>query len=435
MDKMAMLARDVRVLEEKLAVCTKCGSCQAFCPLFAETRRESDVSRGKVALIRGLVDGLFKDAKGVNERLHRCLLCGSCAKACPSSVNALEIFISARAIIARYLGLSFSEKLVFKRLLADPGTFNRFSDLAARFQWLFFKTRENIQGTSCARAASPLLRHRHVVPLKKQAIHTHLEETGREIMDFRQGGKGVRVAFFIGCLIDKAFPNIAFSALDVLKHNKAWVFIPKNQGCCGIPALAAGDMDTFTHLVRQHVDLFSEQKWDYLVTACATCTSTIIKLWPSLTTDRTLLPRLEALAEKTVDINWLLARRFGLSMPESGAEEDLARVTYHDPCHLKKSLDVHEEPRMVLQAAGYHLAEMADSDTCCGMGGSFNLKHYELSKTVGSKKAENIIDTKCHTVATSCPACMMQLSDMLAQKQADVKVCHPVELLAKSLNQ
>ena len=87
----------------------------------------------------------------------------------------------------------------------------------------------------------------------------------------------------------------------------------------------------------------------------------------------------------------------------------------------------------MLQAAGYRVKEMKDSDTCCGMGGSFNLKHYELSKTIGLQKADNITDTGCRMVATSCPACMMQLSDMLSRKNADVKVCHPVELLAKTL--
>ncbi len=434
MNKMKQLVRDVKKLEAKLAVCTRCGVCQASCPLFAQTRKEADVSRGKLALINGLIDGMFDDAKGVNDRLQRCLLCGSCTHGCPSSVNALEIFLFARTIISKYLGLPFGQKMLFKKLLANPGTFNTVMDMAASFQTLFFKTQDNIQETSCARIASPLLRKRNVVALKDKAFHRQLSD-----FDFRNSGKGVKVAFFVGCLIDKALPNLAFSVVECLQHFNAQIFIPSDQGCCGIPALASGDMETFEILVKKHVDLFSSQEFDYLVTACATCSSTIIKLWPALLKDKNteknkgLLKKIEALSEKTVDISWLLAKRFDLSLSRLKNDKEKPMVTYHDPCHLKKSLDVFTEPRIVIQAAGHKIVEMKDNDVCCGMGGSFNLKHYELSSKIGMKKAKNIMDTKAPVVATSCPACMMQLSDMLAKLDANVVVKHPVELYAKAL--
>jgi glycolate oxidase iron-sulfur subunit len=434
MDKMAQLAQEVKGLEKQLAVCTRCGVCQANCPLFAQTRKEFDVSRGKLALIQGLVDGLFEDAKGVQTRLNRCLLCGSCVKGCPSGVNALQIFIEARGIIARYLGLSFSEKLIFKKLLANPGSFNRLTRMAARFQGLFFRPDRNAQGTSCARIASPLLRHRHIVPLSSSSFQAGLQQTGRGAGMPAKGKKQVRVAFFVGCLIDKAFPHIAFQVMDLLHHFNAHVIVPENQGCCGIPALASGDTQTFVHLVKTHVDLFSAQECDYLVTACATCTSTIIKMWPALIDDKDLLEKVEAMAAKTVDINWLLVRRFGLAPKENDAGAQQFPVTCHDPCHLKKSLDIHEEPRMVIRAAGHPVKEMQQSDACCGMGGSFNLKHYELSKAIGLQKAQNIISTGCSAVATSCPACMLQLSDLLAGQGSDIRVCHPVELLSRSIS-
>ena len=310
MDKMKQLARDVRSLEDQLAVCTRCGMCQAYCPLFAETRKESDVSRGKFALINGLIEQMFDDAKGVDERLQRCLLCGSCAHGCPSNVNALEIFLKARVIIAQYLGLPFAKKFIFKKMLARPEAFNGIIGLVAPFQTLFFREEKNLQGTSCARIASPLLRHRHLVTLKNTAFNQTLAN-----QDLHIDGKGIKVAIFVGCLIDKAFPNIAHSMVDVLTHFNAQVFIPEGQGCCGIPAIASGDLETFEALVRFHVDLFSKERFDYLVTACATCSSTIINLWPSLLkqTDRNLQKKIKALSEKTVDISWLMEKRFDLS--------------------------------------------------------------------------------------------------------------------------
>ena len=427
--KMQQLAHDVRQLEDELSVCTRCGMCQANCPLFAQTRKEADVSRGKLALIQGLIDQLFDDAKGVNERLQRCLLCGSCAHGCPSSVDTVEIFLKARAIITRYLGLSFSKKILFKKILANPDTFNGLMGMVAPFQKLLFKHQNNPQGTSCARIGSPLLRNRNMVSVKASFFSSTLEDH-----DFRVGKKGVKVAFFVGCLIDKAFPHIAHAVVEVLRHFKAQVFIPHHQGCCGIPAIASGDEDTFETLVTTHAELFSTQKFDYLVTACATCSHTLINLWPKLlkTRDKTVRQKVEDLAGKTVDISWLLEKRFNLV--QDVPEEEKTAVTYHDPCHLKKSLGVFKEPRTVIAAAGHTIKEMKDSAVCCGMGGSFNLKHYDLSSKIGELKADNIIATGCDTVATSCPACMMQISDMLAKQKQNISVRHPVEIYARALN-
>lgn len=428
---MKKLALEVKKLEKELAACTRCGMCQANCPLFERTRKETDVSRGKIVLINGLIDGMFKDAKGVSERLQRCLLCGACAHGCPSGVNTVEIFIRARGIIARYLGLPFAKKLVFRSILSSPERFNGLMTLASTFQKFFFRDEKNFQGTSCARIASPLMRNRHLVPLKEEAFNTSLHK-----FDVRVEGKNVKVAFFVGCLIDKAFPNIGYSVVDVLKYFKAGFFIPSGQGCCGIPALAAGDLKTFETLVRINVDLFSHETFDYLVTACATCSSTIIKLWPTLLKDKdeALLKKIKALAEKTVDINWLMEKRFDLvsAVPEDKKKNEV--ITYHDPCHLKKSLGVSEEPRRVILASGNILREMKNSDVCCGMGGSFNLTHYDLSTGIGQIKAANIIATGCSTVATSCPACMMQISDMLAKTGQPIRVKHPVEIYAEALS-
>ncbi|MBU1341901.1 MAG: (Fe-S)-binding protein [Proteobacteria bacterium] len=427
---MQQLARDVKTLESLLSVCTRCGMCQANCPLFAQTRKEADVSRGKFALLNGLIEQMFEDAKGVNERLQRCLLCGSCGHGCPSNVSALEIFLKARTIITQYLGLPFSKKILFKKILCNPETFNGIMGTVALFQKILFKKEQNFQGTSCARIASPLLRHRHIVSLKETAFNRTLDG-----LDYRINGKGVKVAFFVGCLIDKAFPNIAHSVVTVLKHFNAQVFIPSHQGCCGIPAIASGDLETFEALVKLHVDLFSKEKFDYLVTACATCSSTIINLWPGLLKhmDKTLLSRIESLAQKTVDISWLMEKRFDIFSAISKHDAKKEMVTYHDPCHLKKSLGVFNEPRQVILASGRQLIEMADADICCGMGGSFNLMHYDLSSEIGLKKAGNIVKTGCSTVATSCPACMMQISDMLATLKHQVMVKHPVEIYAKAL--
>lgn len=434
MANMTDLAGQVRTLEEQLVNCIRCGMCQSVCPLFEQTRKEADVARGKLALLNGLMEHVFTDPEGVNQRLNKCLLCGSCAANCPSGVNVLEIFIQARAILTEYKGLSPAKKLILKKMLANPGIFDTIVAWAGRFQGIIAKDNRNAQGTSCARLVSPLLAHRHFMPVAATPFHDTLPETG-----LRSDGDGLRVAVFTGCLIDKVFPNVARASLKALAFHGVGVTVPSGQGCCGIPALASGDLDSFTRLVDHNLALFEQEKFDALVTACATCTSTIKKLWPTVCKDADsgVKARLAALAEKTMDINQFLVDHAGVNRaggrqpnPDNGDGEI---VTYHDPCHLKKSLGVADQPRALIQASGSTLREMAGSDKCCGMGGSFNIYHYDLSSAIGKLKQSAIDDTGCTTVATGCPACMMQISDMLARSGSRVKVRHPVEVYARAI--
>ncbi|HSO20409.1 MAG TPA: (Fe-S)-binding protein, partial [Desulfosarcina sp.] len=171
-----------------------------------------------------------------------------------------------------------------------------------------------------------------------------------------------------------------------------------------------------------------------LVTACATCTSTIHEVWPKMADDRHR-DAAARLARRTMDINRFLVEKAGLR-PRADAQNNSRTVTYHDPCHLKKGLKVSSEPRTVIRAAsGCTLKEMAESDWCCGMGGSFNLQYYDLSKGIGMKKAAQIEATGADVLATGCPACMIQISDMLSRTGARIAVRHPVELFAESLGE
>lgn len=428
------LIRMVKSLEDELVTCMRCGMCQSVCPLYAQTGKETDVARGKLALLDGLMKRIVEDPQGVKERLDKCLLCGSCAAACPSGVHVLDIFFKARAILSGYVGLKPVERLILRGMLAQPAFFDRLMEWGARLQPLFSRNENAVVGTSCARMLSPLIGNRHFVPLAEHPFHRILPR-----LSTPAGSSGIRVALFTGCLIDKFFPNIAFAALRSLEHHGVGVFLPEDQGCCGIPSLSSGDTGAFRKLVAHHVERFLEEPFDVLVTACATCTSTIRKLWPMMaeTCPPAIREPMRQLAEKSMDISAFLVSRFPEAFSEAIASTDVPQeaqiVTYHDPCHLRKSLGVFREPRTLLRAGPRRFKEMPDADTCCGMGGSFNLKHYGISSTIGNCKAASIQESGASVLATSCPACMMQISDALSRSHAAVAVKHVIELYAETL--
>jgi glycolate oxidase iron-sulfur subunit len=240
----------------------------------------------------------------------------------------------------------------------------------------------------------------------------------------------------VGCLLDKFFPAIPRAAIRVLDHHGVGLFIPAHQGCCGIPAVSAGDMPTFKRLLMHNLERFEAQDFDVMLTACATCTATIKEIWPVMVRgeQKDLFDRTERLAQKTMDINQFLIERLHLSLPVEQPSNGAAVVTYHDPCHLRKSLGVVSQPRALLQSnPHYRLKEMAGADTCCGLGGSFNLQYYQISSRIGRLKRDNIVATGCDVLATGCPACMLQISDMLSKAGDNVAIKHPIEIYAETL--
>jgi glycolate oxidase iron-sulfur subunit len=265
--------------------------------------------------------------------------------------------------------------------------------------------------------------------LAKKSLHKKVPK-----LNTSAGQSGLKVAFFPGCVIDKMLPRIGEAVLDVLKHHDVGVYLPSKQICCGIPTLSSGDIESFNKLVELNIEALTKTDFDYLVTACATCTATIKEFWPKFMENFSsqIQNNIKDLADKTMDINQFLVDKVGIK--PCRASLGGRRVTYHDPCHLKKSLGVSAQPRTLLCAnPDYNFIEMNEADVCCGNGGTFNLHHYDVSKQIGLRKRDNIIASKADVVATGCPACIMQITDMLSQHGDHIQVRHPVEIYAQTL--
>ncbi|EKO39563.1 MAG: Fe-S oxidoreductase [Solidesulfovibrio magneticus str. Maddingley MBC34] len=431
MSEMRQLVGLLKQIDDQLVACMRCGMCQAVCPIYAETGLEGHVARGKIALLECLADEVIKDPAGVKERLDACLLCGSCQANCPSGVKALDIFLKARAFLTGYYGLPPVKRAIFRGLLQNPKLFDTVLGVASKFQGLFTKPVNDMLGSSCARVFSDLIGGRHFAPLADKPLHDV-----SPARDTPRGHSGLKIAFFYGCVVDKMFPRIGEAVLKVCDHHGVGVFMPHGQACCGIPALSSGDRETFEKLVALNMKVFAEADFDVLVTPCATCTSTIKKIWPLMAEDLPATTRfqIKELSAKVKDISAFLIQDVGVTPADVAVSGEPATVTYHDPCHLKKSLGISAEPRALIGCnPRYKLKEMEGADSCCGSGGSFTLQHYDLSKRIGKRKRDNIVATGATVAATSCPACMLQIGDMLSQAGDKLAIRHPVEIYAETL--
>jgi glycolate oxidase iron-sulfur subunit len=206
------------------------------------------------------------------------------------------------------------------------------------------------------------------------------------------------------------------------------IFIPEDQGCCGLPAFSSGDRATVEKLSKKNVAAFSKREPDFIVTACASCNAGIGRYY------RELGPDYERFAEKVIDIHPFLVQQGLLEkLADLPKGKVLQKVTYHDPCHLRNQ-GITKEPRQVLEnLPSVHFVEMEGSDRCCGLGGTFSVYHYDTSMKIGSKKVAGIKKSEADLVASACPGCIMQLQDVISHAGLPQKSIHVLELIARDL--
>ena len=413
--------KDLEQLREEIEQCVKCGACRAHCPVFDAEHREGRVARGKIALSKAVLDGQVGFEKKVVEDLSQCLLCGSCCAQCPNKVPTEEIVAAARRRIATEQGLSTFGKGV-AALLGRPKLMNVAAKTGGRLSALLFKKLPEHSGLRLRFPAPYLDAARTLPPLTAKPFRERVPE----IIPGEPGQP--TVIFFTGCGINYMYPAIGEAFLKALHFLGVTVIIPKDQACCGLPAVSAGAGDTVEQLAEQNLAALTRQPADWVVTACASCHAGLGKVYAELG------PAYAELGKKTRDIFVFLA--------EHGLPDKLAalpkpaqrvKVTYHDPCHLR-TRGITREPRLILQALPQvEFVEMEAAGTCCGLGGTYSVYHYEHSKKIGAKKAGYIAASGAELVATDCPGCIMQLQDSINHAGGRQRAVHILELLAEAL--
>jgi len=409
--------------------CVDCYSCNAICPIIGE---EKDSSRGP-NLIMQMAPYFFDprdrlDRTGFMQELAaKCLLCGTCAENCPKDLAIDEIIADARAKVVAKKGLPFVKRIFLQALLWSRSFLSFTIKGSSLFRGLLFKKVPEESGLHLRFPVGHLDPRRLLPELAKDFF---LDAFPREAPAAKEND---RVAFFVGCSINYLFPPLGQSTLRVLNRLGVSVFTPEGQKCCGLPAYGAGDLELARRLALANMEAFAKTDSGKIVVSCGSCSSHLKRNVPRLFRDEApeLKQRAERFSESIFDLTTYLATRIRevASREKSSEKPKVQRVTYHDSCHVKRKLGIQEEPRLLLQAAGVELAEMAGSDRCCGLGGSFGLENYELSSKILEHKMEDVEKTGAEVVATGCLGCLIQLQQGIHNRGLKVKARHIIEVL------
>jgi glycolate oxidase iron-sulfur subunit len=241
-----------------------------------------------------------------------------------------------------------------------------------------------------------------------------------------QGEAHFRVGFFLGCAQSLMFAGESAATLRVLARNGCTIITPKETVCCGMPALGFGRPDLVLQQARVNIALFEKADVETILTDCATCGSCLKDYGRLLSGDPLWAERAAAFSSSVQDVSEFLIS-IPLIKPQGRLE---ARVTYHDPCHLRRAQGVWKQPREILKLMdGLEFIELPEADWCCGSAGSQLITHYESSLKVLRRKTGNIASTQADYVTSGCPGCRMQLAVGLRRHGLNMQVIHPVALL------
>lgn len=400
--------------------CIRCGACLAVCPTYREHLKETASPRGRVALARKGLEGQLVLSPNLNEQMYSCFGCLACDEICPVGIRPAELALSMRHL-QEQIKPSGWKHILFGKLISSPERME-----AATLPLRFY------QGLGIRRLVY-MLGLRRVLPNQIRDLEAMLpslpQRPLRQVLPEVTEAKDeihYQVGFFLGCAQSLLFAEESLASTRVLARNGCRVITPRDVECCGMPARGYGCLKQVLEQAKHNIALFEEYQLEAIITDCATCGSTLKDYGTLLERDPEWAERARDFSSKVRDISEFLAT-IPIEKPSGRLD---ARVTYHDPCHLRRAQQVWEQPRSLLNLIdGLEFVEMPDADWCCGSAGSQLIAHYETSTKVLDRKIDNLNSTGAQIIASGCPGCQMQLNAGIQRDRLHVRVVHPVTLL------
>lgn len=407
-----------------------CGMCLPACPTYQETGFERNSPRGRIALMRGVADEEIALDKDFADEMYYCLGCLACVSACPAGVEYPTLFEMARAQIEKEKIIPGAQR-TFWRWLSVKTLFMHPRLLRLVGRLLYFYQASGLQRMIRNSGLLRLLpeRLRELEPMtpqvKSQFSHDLIQEKETP------ANKRYQVLMLTGCVQDLAFSDVNRDTVDVLLANDCEVITPPVQHCCGSLHSHNGELELAKQLAIKNFEMVDLDSIDAIITNAGGCGSHL-KHYANLFEDSDPLKAKARLWDRKVkDIHeWL---------DEIGFKKEClstldTSTTYHESCHLCHGQKVRKQPRSILHSLlEGDLVELAESDTCCGSAGIYNITQPEQSQKLLDKKIEAIQATGADIVTTANPGCHLQIENGLKQAGCSTtSVKHPISLLAQA---
>lgn len=398
----------LREADSILRTCVHCGFCLSNCPTYALLGDERDSPRGRIYLIKDMLESGGPARPAAVTHVDRCLSCLGCLTACPSGVDYMHLVDQARAYIEETYTRPLHERLLRRILLwtiPRPWLFRLTLLLGWPFRWL-----------------GPLVPGRFGRLLKTMPLRFDSPSPIHAPQVFpAEGPRKHRVALLTGCVQSVLGTRINEATIRVLRRQGCDVVVARGAGCCGALPQHMGLPEEAKDFARANVRAWSDADVDAVVINASGCGTTVKDYGSLLAGDPEYAERARDIAAKTKDVTELLTE---LGMHRKTAQPTGVTVAYHDACSLQHGQRVTREPRALLANAGFTVRDTAEAQYCCGAAGTYNILQPRISDALGKRKAANIAETGAVVMACANLGCMLHLG-----RFSRMPMVHTVELL------
>jgi len=408
---------DIREADSVLRRCVHCGFCLATCPTYVELGNELDSPRGRIYLIKDMLENDKPASEELTTHIDRCLTCLSCMTTCPSGVNYMRLVDLARVRIEKTYRRPFPDR-VLRTLLANVLPYRRRFRLALRL-------------SSFGRSMLPVLKRFGQAGRRFEAMLALVPEelpprsTIRPGVSFTpEGTHRGRVALMNGCAQSVLDPEINVAAVRLLSRFGVEVVFAKGEVCCGAIVQHMGREAQARRLARANIDAWIEEMdhegLDAILTTTSGCGTTLKDYGHLFRDDPAYAEKAKRVAERVLDISEYLA---ALKLPPSKRGGDLV-VAYHAACSLQHGQRVTVPPKALLKNAGFQVRDVPEAHLCCGSAGTYNILQPEIAGRLRDRKVKNIASVAPDVIAAGNIGCITQIA-----AGTHIPVLHTVELL------
>ncbi|MEP9396940.1 glycolate oxidase subunit GlcF [Mesorhizobium sp. KR2-14] len=402
--------------EKILRKCVHCGFCTATCPTYVTLGNELDSPRGRIYLIKDMLENGRPADRETVTHIDRCLSCLACMTTCPSGVNYMHLVDHARAHIEQTYRRPFADRAIRALLafvLPYPSRFRAALKLAKfgrPFSGLF-------EATPALRPLATMLK---LAPSSVPPV-SPMASPGRHAP---AGARRGRVAILTGCAQPVLDPGINEATISLLTRLGVEVVVPQGEGCCGALVHHMGREEQALASARKNVDawtkLADQGGLDAIIVTASGCGTTIKDYGFMLRLDPAYAEKAARVSALARDVTEYLVT---LELPEPVIAPGLA-VAYHSACSMQHGQKITREPKELLARAGFVVKEPREGHLCCGSAGTYNIMQPEISAKLRDRKVKNIEATGAAIVATGNIGCITQIAST-----ASMPVVHTVKLL------
>ena len=414
--KIQLKDKDNKSSEKNFRRCVHCGFCNATCPTYQLLGDELDGPRGRIYLIKDMLENNKPANEKIVKHIDRCLSCYSCMTTCPSGVNYMHIIDHGRSHIEKTYKRPFGDRLIREFLSITLSKSINFKIISILTQFIkpfrfFFpkRLREMIR-------LMPTKFPKKTLPKMK-------------IYPARNKKKPVaRVALLTGCVQKVISPQINEATIRLLNRHDIEVVVSKGIECCGSLNHHLGKNDLAKENFKKNIliwyDEYLKNGLDAIISNTSGCGTTLKDYGFIFRSDDALKKKAKKISELTKDITEYLDNKVKLNFIVKSANEKKYKIAYHSACSMQHGQKIHKEPINLIKKTGNEVLEISDGHICCGSAGTYNLLQSDIAKKLLKNKIENIEKTNANFISTGNIGCITQIAN-----GTKIPILHTVEII------